>query len=54
MRENCVVEEAIEPCQACGSIEFNLNCWQCREALLASGQPLSERTSEGERAAHAE
>lgn len=51
MRDYCVVEEAIEPCQVCGSIEFNLNCEHCREILLTSGQSLSEPRIDGERAA---
>jgi len=50
MRDNCVVEEAIEPCRVCGSIEFNLSCEHCREILLASGQSLSESVVDGERA----
>jgi len=49
MREDCVVEEAIEPCRVCGSVEFNLSCEHCREILLTSGQSLSEPVIDGER-----
>jgi hypothetical protein len=49
MQENCVVEEAIEPCRVCGSIEFNLSCEHCREILLTSGQSSSEPRIDGER-----
>ena len=51
MQENTLVEEAIEPCRVCGSIEFNLSCEHCREILLTSGKSFSDRGTEGERVA---
>ncbi len=54
MQDNCAVQDTIEPCCVCGSVEFNLNCQHCREILLISGKPLNERGMDGERAAGAD
>jgi len=48
MPESTVIEQAIEPCQVCGSIEFNLSCPHCREILLTSGQMFTECVAYGE------
>jgi len=43
MPANPVVENAVEPCRVCGSVDFNLQCPHCLEILLTSGQTFSER-----------